>query len=762
MTDETSIAPYPDDEMLVKSQGTYNIDFDNLNDIDPFKSSAHSQNSPASLKQSPVGVPKSSEKSFENTSGNSPLLDVSIPSTSLLATAVPERTDLNGETSDSVAIEALSLDVMVSTSEPKLVPENEETAKPSSEEACKTEPESAPVQQSPPHVQTSYSFDPDSTDITDPFKMGGSKLLNSPIADKILTESSKPQEEAGITKAEPVKLEFYFTEAPTKKPPPRNLGKRTGIKIPSKKPAVTREKTLANAAAKDENKMEGEMLSPKASYNFDWDKFDDPNFNPFGGGGIKVCSSPEHPVPNTEKSSLEEDASTTTERTSPIQQSDKARGYKTAEERDLESQEAVKQSGTAEPAAKSETEAEPSGEVALKNTSSVTTTDISCQDNLTASGSGTSPQGYQELEPAASMKPEVSENVNGQVAMSESDEFFRSPTEVLGMDIEIDYLEQFGTSSFKESALRKQSLYLKFDPLLRESPPKVAPATNETIFGIVTPSESGLALETRKPTIKAPQKESDGLELLGAFPEPDLAPLIPDATTSYTSPFSLVNMNAADDIIEMLKYSQKDMDVAIEKVKLEVEEKEMKALEWETKYNQIYLECQEMGKIVMGYEGTVTQVLEDAQNQKELLRRELQKVLDEKQQVQSDLNSMEKSFSDLFKRYEKQKEVLEGFHKNEEALKTCVEDYLTRIKKEEQRYQALKAHAEEKLSRANEEITQVRNKGKAEMVALEANLRKQQMRIQSLERSLEQKTKENDELTKICDDLISKMEKISS
>ncbi|NWQ92727.1 TACC3 protein, partial [Burhinus bistriatus] len=62
--------------------------------------------------------------------------------------------------------------------------------------------------------------------------------------------------------------------------------------------------------------------------------------------------------------------------------------------------------------------------------------------------------------------------------------------------------------------------------------------------------------------------------------------------------------------------------------------------------------------------------------------------------------------------------------------------------------------------RANEEIAQVRNKAKSETAALQASLRKEQMRIQSLERTLEQKTKENDELTKICDDLILKMEKI--
>lgn len=80
-------------------------------------------------------------------------------------------------------------------------------------------------------------------------------------------------------------------------------------------------------------------------------------------------------------------------------------------------------------------------------------------------------------------------------------------------DGQIDYLEQFGSCSvspsflhvnllflffrqcgvymffecfhsfclqFKESALRKQSLYLKFDPLLRESPKKCAGPTHVT------------------------------------------------------------------------------------------------------------------------------------------------------------------------------------------------------------------------------------------------------------------------------------------
>ncbi|KAK2091839.1 Transforming acidic coiled-coil-containing protein 3 [Saguinus oedipus] len=159
------------------------------------------------------------------------------------------------------------------------------------------------------------------------------------------------------------------------------------------------------------------------------------------------------------------------------------------------------------------------------------------------------------------------------------------------------------------------------------------------------------------------------------------------------------------------------------------------------------------------FEEVKYQVMEEVQKQKELAKADIQKVLKAKDQLTADLNSMEKSFSDLFKRFEKQKEVIEGYCKNEESLKKCVEHYLARITQAGQRYQALKAHAEEKLQLANEEIAQVRSKAQAEVLVLQASLRKEQMRVQSLERTVE-KTKENEELTRICDDLISKMAKI--
>uniref|UniRef100_A0A3P9PK04 Transforming, acidic coiled-coil containing protein 3 n=1 Tax=Poecilia reticulata TaxID=8081 RepID=A0A3P9PK04_POERE len=87
------------------------------------------------------------------------------------------------------------------------------------------------------------------------------------------------------------------------------------------------------------------------------------------------------------------------------------------------------------------------------------------------------------------------------------------------------------------------------------------------------------------------------------------------------------------------------------------------------------------------------------------------------------------------------KEVVEGYKKNEETLKSCAQDYLERMKKGDQRYQTLKAHAEEKINLANEEIAEVRSKYKAEVSALQAQLRREQLKTQSLEKSLDQKVK---------------------
>lgn len=205
--------------------------------------------------------------------------------------------------------------------------------------------------------------------------------------------------------------------------------------------------------------------------------------------------------------------------------------------------------------------------------------------------------------------------------------------------------------------------------------------------------------------------------------------------------------------------SESDKTAVLTLIREEIITKEIEANEWKKKYEETRQEVLEMRKIVAEYEKTIAQMIEDEQRASMTSQKSFQQLSMEKEQALADLNSVERSLSDLFRRYENLKGVLEGFKKNEEALKKCAQDYLARVKQEEQRYQALKIHAEEKLDKANEEIAQVRTKAKAESAALHAGLRKEQMKVESLERALQQKNQEIEELTKICDELIAKLGK---
>uniref|UniRef100_A0A669EGS7 Transforming acidic coiled-coil-containing protein C-terminal domain-containing protein n=1 Tax=Oreochromis niloticus TaxID=8128 RepID=A0A669EGS7_ORENI len=228
---------------------------------------------------------------------------------------------------------------------------------------------------------------------------------------------------------------------------------------------------------------------------------------------------------------------------------------------------------------------------------------------------------------------------------------------------------------------------------------------------------------------------------------------------SGVSKNSLYSRTTASYIEGESPHLPRELDHSLGIAREEIVTKEKEVLEWQRKYEESRQEVVEMRRIVAEYEKTIAQMIEDDQKEKSLSHHTIQQLIMEKDQALADLNSVEKSLADLFRRYEKMKDVLEGFRKNEEVLKKCAQEYLSRVRKEEQRYQALKIHAEEKLDRANAEIAQVRAKAKQEQAASQASLRKEQMKVDSLERTLEQKNKEIEELTKICDELIAKMGK---
>lgn len=163
--------------------------------------------------------------------------------------------------------------------------------------------------------------------------------------------------------------------------------------------------------------------------------------------------------------------------------------------------------------------------------------------------------------------------------------------------------------------------------------------------------------------------------------------------------------------------------------------------------------------IMEEYEKTIAQVVAKREEEKKEFESAKEVIAGERDAALSHLSNMEIAFNDIHQKYERCKAVIDAFRQNEEAYKTSLKENERTIRQQEESYLRLKAHATEKLEEANGELERLQSSHLSETARMTAINRKTEIRLKSLEESLEQKKREVEELTKICDDLISKVER---
>lgn len=320
----------PDDDIHVQSKGAYTLDLDNLDAINPFQSSIKMANSPPKSSTSPVSwvpeltesdtttaiacTPKDEQKGLEVT--DTPL-DETLPFVSSVENSLVDNSANISSAEGTVIIKTNNNEKSITDNEESDITEPIQNLIPVIEDS---------TQDLPLPPAGSYNLDFDNLEMLNPFQTGGSKIPNSPTLNKAVgvpdppepskeaTEEpeisvqtsptvsdapSAPEEKPTVTevspsttcpKENPMLLEFNFNDgAEVKcKPPPKRLGMKrpAGAKPVSKK---------TDTVVKEKKESEPKQMSPKNSktepvdvppvkgaYAFDFGKFDDPNFNPFG------------------------------------------------------------------------------------------------------------------------------------------------------------------------------------------------------------------------------------------------------------------------------------------------------------------------------------------------------------------------------------------------------------------------------------------------------------------------------------------------
>lgn len=165
----------------------------------------------------------------------------------------------------------------------------------------------------------------------------------------------------------------------------------------------------------------------------------------------------------------------------------------------------------------------------------------------------------------------------------------------------------------------------------------------------------------------------------------------------------------------------------------------------------------QMSVVMEEYERTISSLIGERDAESKRWAEERTTLVRERDEAASHLASMEHAFNDVHTKYERCKTIIQGYKSNEETLKRTVEENNDAIQKLEARYETLRQHAMQQLNKANTEIDAVKKAHQQEMLKLNAMLKKSEVHASSLQESLAQKIKDNEELTAICDELINKV-----
>lgn len=165
----------------------------------------------------------------------------------------------------------------------------------------------------------------------------------------------------------------------------------------------------------------------------------------------------------------------------------------------------------------------------------------------------------------------------------------------------------------------------------------------------------------------------------------------------------------------------------------------------------------QMSVVMEEYERTISSLIGEREAETKRWMEERVTLVRERDEAAAHLGSMEHAFNDVHTKYERCKAIIQDYKSNEETLKRTVEENNDAIQKLEARYETLRQHAMQQLNKANAEQDLVKKTHQAEILKLNAMLKKSEVHASSLQESLAQKIKDNEELTAICDELINKV-----
>uniref|UniRef100_A0A5S6QL97 TACC_C domain-containing protein n=1 Tax=Trichuris muris TaxID=70415 RepID=A0A5S6QL97_TRIMR len=336
-----------------------------------------------------------------------------------------------------------------------------------------------------------------------------------------------------------------------------------------------------------------------------------------------------------------------------------------------------------------------------------------------------------------------------------SNEHFVSVSDILNNTCALEYLDRASSSSapLTRSRLLRESLYLKFDPLVKNMRPFDAPSRSdgenqhldstgnvastspvpqqkhqEVSYGEGIPTEA--AVEDGQ-TDKSNWKNEN-------FPKPNGSIVRADSQLSTSC---------------LLEEQMKTLGIRLEEASAEHRELLEKYKCLSTRLNEGQLALQELQSIRGLYEATVNGLNAAVAKASAEADSKLEEAVREKNKIVDDLRRADCSQAELFKLVEEMRRTSGILKQNERSLKEAVEGLKERIALSEERGARLNEYANKKIGRiqsATHELVKLKN---SELAALKMQRKKYEVMIKSYQEESMQKSDEISSLISLCNDL---------
>ncbi|XP_043285165.1 uncharacterized protein tacc isoform X2 [Venturia canescens] len=323
--------------------------------------------------------------------------------------------------------------------------------------------------------------------------------------------------------------------------------------------------------------------------------------------------------------------------------------------------------------------------------------------------------------------------------------------------------------------LRDLSLYVKFDPLVSNTSmlpqgniQSASPPTSEARNGENNTAVPNVGTPKRNPAIAAIDR------LLFYSPMSGNATPTNTSTTTQKTNDGQEKLKSADEAtedtinmakeLELVRTTVLQLEEQLEKLKIDHEEALDKQASYKEKINQLQTQLaqevkhkNEITVVVDEYEISISRLVAERERDRKNLDLEKAKLQEELAAAKHHLDNTEAAFNDVHLKYERLKAVVATYKNNEAELKKSIQENVEIIKSLENRYEQVKSHATARLEKANLDLEEIRKQNDSETVRLRAMLRKAELKSNSLAELVEQKTKENNQLTQILDELIARV-----